>query len=145
MEAEDSPSSRVTRVCMLSVPPERASAMRSTLLRDEGVVSVWVRKRSQPTSSARLTRPSAVISSARTAKIGQHNNTTSSTLISRFHTPTASLPRTITGAFIVQHFRRIFHRECLTKGKIFRELRQKSAFFARKNEKILIGWKKCGK
>ena len=119
--------------------------MRSTLLREEGVVSVWVRKRSQPTSSARLTRPFAVISSARTAKIGQHNNTTSSTLISRFHTPTASLPRTITGAFIVQHFRRIFHRECLTKGKIFRELRQKSAFFAKKNEKILIGWKKCGK
>lgn len=36
-------------------------------------------------------------------------------------------------------------RECLTKGKIFRELRQKSAFFATKNEKILIGWKKCGK
>lgn len=30
-------------------------------------------------------------------------------------------------------------------GKIFRELRQKSAFFAMKNEKNLIGWKKCGK
>ena len=72
-------------------------------------------------------------------------SSSSSTLISRFHTLTASLPRTITGAFIVQHFRRIFHRECLTKGKIFRELRQKSAFFATKNEKILIGWKKCGK